>query len=94
MHSMRHAVVAGLTLAAMWSSGSAAAWERKGPFTQYGCYRNHFHHHKHAGYHCERGPLAGQEFDNKTDLVKALKAQGIDPSKKAPAKLPAQQTTP
>jgi hypothetical protein len=87
---MRRAVVAGLAFTAMWGACSASAWERRGPFTQYGCYRNHFHRHTHAGYHCERGPLAGQEFDNMTDLVKALKAQGIDPSKRAPAKQPDQ----
>lgn len=65
---------------------AAPADAREEPMARYGCHRHHFHHHKHAGYHCSTGPLAGQDFDSKGDLVKALKAQGIDPAKDAAPK--------
>jgi hypothetical protein len=85
-----------LMSAVFWVIVGAPADAREDPMKQYGCRRHHFHHHKHAGYHCDTGPLAGQDFDSKADLVKALKAQGIDPSvknaasksKKPPAAVP------
>ena len=74
--------------AVFWAVADAPADAREDPMKQYGCRRHHFHHHKHAGYHCDTGPLAGQDFDSKADLVKALKAQGIEPSAKGDASKP------
>lgn len=79
---------------ALWTIGGAPADAREDPMARYGCHRHHFHHHTHAGYHCSTGPLAGQDFDSKSDLVKALKAQGIDPNAKKPAPKPKEATTP
>lgn len=31
------------------------------------------HNRKQGGYHCHRGPLAGQHFDTKEDAEKALR---------------------
>ncbi len=33
------------------------------------------HDHKHGGYHCHRGPLAGRSFASKSDAIRALQAQ-------------------
>ena len=84
MRSVLRVAVMGLIF---WGA-AAPAEARDDSMKPYGCRRHHFHHHNHAGYHCDTGPLAGQDFDSKADLVKALKAQGIDvpkTSKKQPA---------
>ena len=33
------------------------------------------HDRKHGGYHCHRGPLAGQSFASKSDAIQALQVQ-------------------
>lgn len=87
---MRSILRIALMSAVFWTvAAGAPADAREDPMKQYGCRRHHFHHHKHAGYHCDTGPLAGQDFDSKADLVKALKAQGIDPSAADKSKKPA-----
>ena len=78
MHSVLRIALMGLAVAVLSAVGGAPADARDDSMKPYGCRRHHFHHHNHAGYHCDTGPLAGQDFDSKADLVKALKAQGID----------------
>lgn len=80
MRSVLRITLTGLTVAVLSTGGGAPADARDDSMKKYGCRRHHFHHHNHAGYHCDTGPLAGRDFDSKADLVKALKAQGIDAS--------------
>jgi len=39
-----------------------------GGLDAYGCH----HNRKAGGYHCHRGPLAGQAFSSKDEMLKAL----------------------
>ena len=89
MRSMVRIGFMGAGIAVFWAAAGTLADAREDPMARHGCHRHHFHHHKHAGYHCDTGPLAGQDFDSKADLVKALKAQGIDPSATSKSKKPA-----
>ncbi|MDR1489480.1 MAG: YHYH domain-containing protein [Desulfovibrio sp.] len=38
----------------------------------YGCHNDR----KNGGYHCHKGPLAGEEFASQSEMLKALKASG------------------
>jgi hypothetical protein len=66
-----------------------------GGLDSYGCH----HNRKHGGYHCHRGPLAGQSYVSQQEMLNALEALNqvpndhpewvqppdpSDPSKKAP----------
>ena len=46
-----------------------------GGLDAYGCH----HDRKHGGYHCHRGPLAGQEFASKDEMLATLEAQNQQP---------------
>lgn len=83
MRSVLRITLIGLAVAVLSTAGGAPADARDDSMKPYDCRRHHFHHHNHAGYHCDTGPLAGQDFDSKADLVKALTAQGIDVPKKS-----------
>jgi hypothetical protein len=67
-----------------------------GGLDSYGCH----HDRKHGGYHCHRGPLAGQSYVSQQEMLNAMEALNqepndhpdwlqppdlADPSKKAPA---------
>jgi len=55
----------------------ATALPHGGGLDAYGCHNNR----KQGGYHCHRGPLAGQHFASQADMLKSLKAT---PPAKAP----------
>jgi hypothetical protein len=40
----------------------------------YGCHNNR----RAGGYHCHRGPLAGQSFSSKEEMLKKLSAENTD----------------
>lgn len=51
------------------------AFAHGGGLDGYGCHRNR----KQGGYHCHRGPLAGQSFASKEQMLKELqKHQGAN----------------
>ena len=50
---------------------STLAHAHGGGLDSLGCH----HDRKHGGYHCHRGPLAGQSFATKSDAIQALQAQ-------------------
>jgi len=60
---------------------TTVAWAHGGGLDSYGCH----HNRKAGGYHCHRGPLAGQQFASKEEMLKQLKAQEATKDKKAPA---------
>ena len=61
---------------------STAAYAHGGGLDGLGCH----HNRKAGGYHCHRGPLAGQYFNSKDEATRAL--QGSQ-SKDKPPQLPA-----
>ena len=48
----------------------------------YGCHNNR----KAGGYHCHRGPLAGQSFASKEEMLKKLSPEKVETDKKIKAK--------
>jgi len=48
------------------------AWGHGGGLDGYGCH----HNRKAGGYHCHRGPLAGQSFATKEEMLQKLKTSG------------------
>ncbi len=50
-----------------------------GGLDSHGCHNDR----KNGGYHCHQGPLAGQSFASRQDMLDALKAQN-QPSKDLP----------
>ena len=73
------AAVLGLLCLMVPASGVA----HSGGLDKIGCH----HDRKNGGYHCHRGPLAGQAFASKEEALKALekKQQDEEESKKADA---------
>lgn len=63
-------------------ANTPAAWAHGGGLDSYGCH----HNRKAGGYHCHRGPLAGEHFDSKAEMLGQLKASDGSKQKKAPAK--------
>ena len=49
------------------------AYPHGGGLDGYGC-----HNRKAGGYHCHRGPLAGQSFSSKEEMLKKLPAGNTD----------------
>jgi hypothetical protein len=49
----------------------------------YGCR----HNRKADGYHCHRGPLAGQSFASQNEMLKKLSPEKVETDKKTKAKL-------
>ena len=54
------------------------AYPHGGGLDSYGCHNNR----KAGGYHCHRGPLAGQSFNSKEEMLNKLSAEKSDISKK------------
>jgi len=53
-----------------------------GGLDSHGCH----HDRKHGGYHCHQGPLAGQSFASKQEMLQALQALN-QPAKDLPIKV-------
>lgn len=64
---------------------SGSAWAHGGGLDALGCH----HNRKLGGYHCHRGPLAGQSFASKEEALRALKG-----SQQAPQQAPPQVQSP
>jgi hypothetical protein len=50
------------------------AYPHGGGLDGYGCHNNR----KAGGYHCHRGPLAGQSFSSKEEMLKKLSVEKSD----------------
>ena len=50
----------------------ATAWPHLGDLDAHGCH----HNRKAGGYHCHRGPLTGQSFASKADMLRRLEETG------------------
>lgn len=50
---------------------ASTAFAHGGGLDSYGCH----HNRKAGGYHCHRGPMAGQSFSSQTEMLQALKEQ-------------------
>lgn len=50
---------------------TAFAWAHGGGLDAYGCH----HNRRLGGYHCHRGPFAGQSFESKAAMLKRLEEQ-------------------
>ncbi|TAM48242.1 MAG: YHYH domain-containing protein [Gammaproteobacteria bacterium] len=59
-----------VALGALCLLGTSGAWAHGGGLDSYGCH----HNRKAGGYHCHRGPLAGQHFDSKAEMLRQLNA--------------------
>ena len=55
------------------------AWAHGGGLDGYGCH----HDRELGGYHCHRGPLAGQSFSSKTEAIGALQETRPEATPKA-----------
>lgn len=64
------------------ASGAANAWAHGGGLDGYGCH----HNRKTGGYHCHRGPLAGQHFGSKEEMLRQIKPGDGNKRKSAPAR--------
>jgi hypothetical protein len=59
------------------------AYPHGGGLDAYGCH----HNRKAGGYHCHRGPLAGQSFASQDEMLKKISAEKASATKKnVPAK--------
>jgi hypothetical protein len=58
------------------------AYPHGGGLDAYGCH----HSRKAGGYHCHRGPLAGQSFASQDEMLKKLSAEGTESDKKTKPK--------
>lgn len=76
------AFVAAAAVLLLLSPGGALA--HGGGLDGMGCH----HNRKVGGYHCHRGPLAGQHFGSKDEAVAALKASQGTPQRTAPTTAP------
>lgn len=63
-------------------AGMDSAWAHGGGLDSYGCH----HNRKAGGYHCHRGPLAGQYFDSKAEMLRQLNATDGSARKNAATK--------
>jgi hypothetical protein len=55
------------------------AYTHGGGLDAYGCH----HNQKAGGYHCHRGPLAGQSFASKEEMLKKLSVEKPEPATKS-----------
>ncbi len=55
---------------------STLAFAHGGGLDGYGCH----HNRKAGGYHCHRGVMAGQSFESKEEMLKAIRKQGKEPA--------------
>jgi hypothetical protein len=58
------------------------AYPHGGGLDGYGCH----HNRKAGGYHCQRGPLAGQLFSSKDEMLKKLSTEKLEVEPKSNAK--------
>ena len=62
------------TVALLWLLLPISNQAHSGGLDSIGCH----HDRKKGGYHCHRGPLAGQSFSSKEEALKALEKQKLD----------------
>jgi hypothetical protein len=55
--------------------GAASVYAHGGGLDTHGCH----HDRKNGGYHCHRGPLAGQYFASKREMLATLEAKIQEP---------------
>jgi hypothetical protein len=53
------------------------AYPHGGDLDAYGCH----HNRKAGGYHCHRGPLAGQSFASQDEMLKKLSPEKVETNK-------------
>jgi len=73
-------------------SYAAPLFAHPGGLDAYGCHNDR----KHGGYHCHAGPLAGQSFTSKADMLAALQGrpqQPLAPSSPVKSTLPSTAAT-
>ena len=66
------------------------AYLHGGGFDAYVCH----HNRKLGGYHCHRGPLAGQSFASKEEMLERLKSKGDKASQPSPGEKTRRQLSP
>jgi len=66
------------------------AYPHGGGLDAYGCH----HNRKLGGYHCHRGPLAGQSFASKEEMLERLKSKGDKASQPSPVEKTRPQLSP
>jgi hypothetical protein len=67
----------GCLVGLLWLAASPLLQAHPGGLDSMGCH----HDRQKGGYHCHRGPLAGQSFSSKEEAQKALRAQKTDKPK-------------
>jgi len=72
-------IVRGVSLVLFAVLCTDSLFAHPGGLDAYGCHNDR----KHGGYHCHAGPLAGQSFTSKADMLAA--SQGGGASRTAPA---------
>ena len=70
--------------------GAAEALAHGGGLDAYGCH----HDRTRGGYHCHRGPLAGQSFGDRAEMLRMLKGQSAPEPTVAPEQSIAPEQTP
>ncbi len=68
-------IVIAFVLVCAWT---AFLYAHGGGLDAYGCHNNR----KAGGYHCHRGPVAGQSFASKEEMLKKLSADKTDTPQK------------
>lgn len=69
-------------LAFLLAFTAATAFAHGGGLDSYGCHNDR----KNGGYHCHRGPLAGQAFSSKQEMLAALQKDGPPSESTKPGK--------
>jgi hypothetical protein len=72
-------VFAGLLSLSAFALTTVTVYAHSGGLDSHGCH----HDRKHGGYHCHQGPLAGQSFASKQEMLDALQARN-HPAKDLP----------
>jgi hypothetical protein len=72
-------VLAGLLSLSAFALTTVTVLAHGGGLDSNGCH----HDRKHGGYHCHQGPLAGQSFASKQEMLDALQARN-HPAKDLP----------
>jgi len=63
-------IIATLLSLSAFALTTVAVHAHGGGLDSHGCH----HDRKHGGYHCHQGPLAGQSFASKQEMLEALQA--------------------
>jgi len=69
-----------VTVVSICVTAADDAWAHSGGLDGYGCHNNR----KTGGYHCHRGPMAGQHFGSKAEMLDQLKANEGNRKKSTP----------